>query len=90
MGDTYIAKNSLVGVLSISTLVRECAVRWNSIEASLMLFYRKMLDLGFTFDGRDVVCPNNHLKAQTRCLSARVVPGTTACCADAAKAVVPE
>ncbi len=40
-------------------LVRECYVRWNSIEASLTLFYRKMTDLGFTFDGSDVVCPNS-------------------------------
>jgi hypothetical protein len=40
-------------------LVRECDVRWNSIETSLALFYRKMLDLGFTFDGSDVLCPNH-------------------------------
>jgi len=30
----------------ILLLVRECDVRWNSIEASLVIFYRKMLDLG--------------------------------------------
>ncbi len=40
-------------------LVRECDVRWNSIVASLLIFYRKMLDLGFTFDGSDVVYPNH-------------------------------
>jgi hypothetical protein len=37
-------------------LVRECDVRWNSVEASLLVFYRKMTDLGFTFGGRDVLC----------------------------------
>jgi hypothetical protein len=42
----------------ILLLVRECDVRWNSIEASLVLFYRKMLDLGFTYDGSDVICVN--------------------------------
>ena len=42
----------------ISPMVRECDVRWNSIETSLTLFYRKMTDLGFTFDGSDVICPN--------------------------------
>ena len=52
------SKNSPSGVLSIRTLVRECDVRWNSIETSLMLIYRKMTDLGFTFDGTDVICPN--------------------------------
>ena len=52
------SKNSSMGALSIRTLVRECDVRWNSIEASLLLFYRKMTDLGFTFDGSDVICPN--------------------------------
>ena len=39
-------------------VVRECDVGWNSTEASLTLFYRKMLDLGFTFDGNDVLCPS--------------------------------
>ncbi len=39
------------------TMVRECDVRWNSIETSLTLFCRKMTELGFTFDGIDVVCP---------------------------------
>jgi hypothetical protein len=39
-------------------LVRECDVRWNSIEQSLCILNRKMLDLGFTFDGSDVICGN--------------------------------
>jgi hypothetical protein len=41
-----------------SKMVRECDVRWNSVEASLILFYPKMLDLGFTFSGNNVVCLN--------------------------------
>jgi hypothetical protein len=32
-------------------------VRWNTIEASLVLMYTKMLDLGFRFDGQKVVPP---------------------------------
>jgi hypothetical protein len=42
----------------MNSLVRECDVRWNSIESSLTLFYRKMTVLGFTFDGIDVIRPN--------------------------------
>ena len=48
-------KNSRPGVLSIRTLVRQCDVRWNQIEASLVLMYTKMRDLGFRYDGENII-----------------------------------
>jgi hypothetical protein len=39
-------------------MVRECDVRWNTIEASLTLLYTKMRDLGFSYDGQNVVRPS--------------------------------
>jgi len=47
MDQKCIAKNSQTGVLSISTMVRECDVRWNQIEASTERMYQKLKDLGF-------------------------------------------
>lgn len=32
-------------------------VRWNTIEASLVLMYTKMLDLGFRYDGKNIIVP---------------------------------
>jgi hypothetical protein len=39
-------------------LVRQCDVRWNHIEASLVLMYTKMRDLGFWFDGENIIIPS--------------------------------
>ena len=39
------------------SMVGYSAIRWNTIEASLVLMYRKMVDLGFAFDGVSVVRP---------------------------------
>lgn len=47
-----------LSLCEINSLVRECDVRWNSIEASLTLLNRKMTGLGFTFVGTDVVYPS--------------------------------
>ncbi|HVQ44569.1 MAG TPA: hypothetical protein VMT30_06405 [Candidatus Saccharimonadia bacterium] len=52
-----------------SKMVRQCDVRWNSIEASLTLFCRKMTDLGFTFE-RLMSIEANAIRPDTQLLQA--------------------
>lgn len=40
------------------TLVGYSDVRWNTIEASLLEMYDKMADLGFVYDGENVIRPD--------------------------------
>ena len=39
-------------------LVGRSDVRWNTVEGSLVLMYRKMVDLGFIFNGEEVIPPD--------------------------------
>ena len=41
----------------LSKLVGVKDVRWNTVEASLVLMYTKMLNLGFVYDGEKVIAP---------------------------------
>ena len=43
-------------------MVRPCDVRWNHIEASLVLMYTKMRDLGFRFDGENIIVPSEEVQ----------------------------
>ena len=52
-------KNPIAGVF---ILVRQCDVRWNHIEASLILMYTKMRDLGFRFDGEKIIVPGEEMQ----------------------------
>ncbi len=41
----------------LSKMVGVKDVRWNTVEASLVLMYTKMLNLGFVYDGEKVIAP---------------------------------
>lgn len=47
--------NFSIWKIMYQTMVREIAVRWNQIEASLVLMHAKMRDLGFIYEDGQVV-----------------------------------
>jgi hypothetical protein len=56
-GAVLLTRSLVGGCSSRTAMVRQCDVRWNQIEASLVLMYTKMRDLGFRYDGQEVVIP---------------------------------
>lgn len=42
-------------------MVDNIEVRRNTVEASLILTYTKMRDLGFRYDGKNIIAPNEEV-----------------------------